>query len=662
MNNDVDAETRFRTGRQNMESSNVLTADAAADAAGDTAADSADDLFGLSRAGELVSRYPLVAGLARKLPDADLARAGQLLARVDPDEVLRAHPTVPVVSVAITGHGTIWQLVPSLTAELARHGMLLRPFVGDFDSYVFELSDPGSRLYAANTDLTVCVLDPMMVFDEVPAVWRPFDVERVLAEKLAVIERLVTTFEATSRGTLVINTLPLPHSFAAQLVDHRFRRELGVAWREAGIRLLRLADAHPCLTVVDLDPLIAAGVPVTEPRLSVYAKAHLSPELLARYARELGHLARQANGRVKKCLAVDLDGTLWGGILGEDGVSGIQVAEGRRGEAFRAFQRVVKQIGSQGVLLAVVSKNELSLVREALRDASGMTLAEDDFVRVVANWRPKHDNLAELAAALNLGVDSFVFVDDSPLECGLVRSEMPGVAVVQLDEDPALHVGKLLRDDWFGVRELTDEDRTRVTKYREELVRKDFLDSFDSLQDYLRELNVAVRLTAAADQDVARVSQLTLRTNQFNLTTRRLQQAAVAELLNDPASLVLAIRSSDRFGDNGLVGAVFLRRSGGSLHIDNFVLSCRVFSRGIEQACLAAILERARAAGIESVHGTYQQTAKNGVVKDFYPRYGFQPAGEDDATLTFRHELRETLERPGHVAMDDDLAGEIWRA
>jgi FkbH-like protein len=591
---------------------------------------------------------------------AELARLGQLLARLTPEEVLAWHPGFPVASVAVTGHGTLSPLVPALTGELARHGLLLRPFVADFDGYVFELSDPRSRLYAADPDLTVCVLDPMVVFDEVPVTWGPADVQRVLADKLGLIERLVATFEATSRGTLVLNTVPLPHDYLAQLIDQRSRRELSAAWREANVRLLRLADAHPAVVVLDLDPLIAEGIPVTEPRLSVYAKAHLSPELLTRYAREIGHLVRQLTGRGKKCLVVDLDETIWGGILGEDGVTGVEAAETRRGEAFRAFQRVVKQIGTQGVLLAVVSKNDPALVREALREVCGMTLTEDDFVRVVANWSPKHDNLTDIAAVLNLGADSFVFVDDSPVECGLVRRELPGTAVVQLDTEPALHVQKLLRDDWFGVRELTAEDRTRVEKYRHEFERKDFLDSFDSLQDYLRELGVTVRLDRAAEPDVARVSQLTQRTNQFNMTTRRLPAAAVSELLGDPAALVLTIRSGDRFGDNGLVGAVFLRRAGDAVQIENFLLSCRVFSRGIEQACLAAIMRRARSAGLRAVYGTYRPTAKNAVVKDLYPRYGFELDHADDTAATFRHDLAELAEPPGHLTLHTDLDASIW--
>jgi FkbH-like protein len=376
---------------------------------------------------------------------------------------------------------------------------------------------------------------------------------------------------------------------------------------------------------------------------------------LARYAREVGHLARQITGQAKKVLALDLDGTLWGGVLGDDGPDGIQLADGLRGEAFRAFQRVVKQLGSQGVLLAAVSKNDQEPVAAVLRDHPAMTVREEDFVRVVANWRPKPDNLAELAEDLNLGVDSLVFVDDSRYECGLVRHALPSVAVVELDAEPAMHIEALLRDGWFDTRELTAEDRTRVAKYREELARKDFLDGFDSLADYLRQLNVTVRLAQADDRDVPRVSQLTLRTNQFNMTSRRLQPAEVRDLLADPAALVLAVQTGDRFGDNGLVGAVFAHRAGDAVHIDNFVLSCRVFSRGVEQACLSSVLHYAQAGGAAHVVGRYRATAKNGKIKDFYPRNGFTTLADDGATATFRHDLAEIPAPPDHIHLIDSL-------
>jgi FkbH-like protein len=649
-----------------------------------------DDVFGLLREGLAAREFPRLRALLAALPDAELQRAGRLLARLDTAEVLRARPGTPVVKVAVTGHGTLSALVPALTAQAARHGLLLEPYTAPFDSWIFELSDPGSGLYAADGDVTLCVLDPFVVFDEVPVPWGPKDVERVLAEKLATLERLVKTFDATDRGgVLVLNTLPLPRRWTSQLVDLRSRAELGAVWREANARLLRLAG--PSVAVVDLDPLLAEGVPVTDPRLSAYAKEHLSAELVAAYAREVVHLALNGAGRTRKALVVDLDETLWGGVLSEDGIEGIEVGHGYRGEAFAAFQRVVKQIGSQGVLLAVVSKNDAGPVATALREREGMVLREPDFVRVTANWRAKHENLVELAAALNIGVDSLVFADDSPFECGLVGRQLPEVAVVRLDEEPALHIGRLLADGWFDVREVTAEDRARASRYRDEMVRAGFREGFASVDDYLAELDIRVELTVPSQREVPRVSQMTLRTNQFNLTTRRLQPAEVGAWTADPAALVLRVASSDRFGENGLVGAFFARWQGRELHIDNIMLSCRVFSRGIEQACLAAVLAHARAAGASAVVGAYRPSAKNAMVRDFYPRHGFTPLTGEDAqnagyaedalpawrpggapkpgepgaggpggVLLFRHDLHELDESagaPAHIRLTTTLNG-----
>ena len=604
-----------------------------------TAVAHADDLLALHRAGALVEQYPRVRSLLRGLSPADLDRAGRLLSRLQPADVVAAHPGTPVVRTLVAGHGTLGPLLPALTAEFARHGLVLDARLGDFDGYRAELADPAT----AALDLVVVLLDAAAVFDLVPVPWRPADVADVFAAQLALLERLVEGFTSAGPATLVLSTVPLPRQYPAQLLDHRSRAELGRVWRAANTRLLELAERHPSVVVVDLDPLVAEGVPVTDPRMGVYAKAHLSTELLRGYAREVGHLAKARAGRGRKVLALDLDETVWGGVLGEIGAEGVEVADTFRGEAFRAFQRVVKQLGAQGVLLAAVSKNDADAVASALAGNDRMTLREDDFVRVVANWRPKHDNIAELAADLNVGLDSVVFVDDNPFERGLVERELPDVEVVAVDDEAALHVARLLRDGWFDALALTDEDRARPRRYREDLERKDFLDSFDSLHDYLAGLGVRVDIAEAAEADHARISQITLRTNQFNLTTRRLAPPEVAAW----PGTVLAIRSADRFGDNGLVGAVFLRRDGDTVHIDNFLLSCRVFSRGVETAALATVLRRASAAGAAAVTAAYRPSAKNGKVADFYPRNGFAATGDGG----FRHDLTDLPAPPDHVEL-----------
>ncbi|WP_217382892.1 HAD family hydrolase [Streptomyces sp. NK08203] len=618
-----------------------------------------DTLRSLHERGQVATEYPRVRGLVGAADAAGRRWAGNLLARIGPDAVLAAHPDTPVVSVAFTGHSTTTGLVAPVTAELARHGVLLRPHVSDFDSYVFDLSDPASELYAAEPDAVVCLLDASVVFDEVPLPWQPEDVRRVFEEKLRLLDGLATAFGRAGQGTLVLNTLPLPREWPAQLAGLRDRARLGAVWREANARLLRLMDDHPPLTVVDLDPLLGSAPALRDDRLGVYTHTELSPELQAAYAAELGHVLRAATGRVRKVLALDLDNTVWGGVLGDDGAEGIEVAVSYRGEAFRRLQRTARQLASQGVLLAAVSKNDLDPVREVLRSHAEMTLREDDFVRVIANWRPKHDNLVELAADLNLGVDSIVFADDSPYECGLVGRELPDVAVVALDDEPALHVEKLLRDGWFTVRDVTVDDLKRPERYREELDRKDFLDSFSSLDDYLRELDVQVRFADAAPAELARVSQLTLRTNQFNLTTERLQESEVAERAAAPGSLVLTIRSGDRFGDNGVVGAVLAHRDDEELLVDNFLLSCRVFARGIEQACLSAVLRHARDEGLRAVRAAYRPSAKNGKVRGFYPGNGFRPAGggADGAPALYRHDLAEIPAPPEHIRLTLSLGG-----
>ncbi|MBA2806260.1 HAD-IIIC family phosphatase [Streptomyces sp. KM273126] len=628
-----------------------------------------DRLRALHAEGRLADAYDEVPGLLAELaaagnpagpPAPDLVRAGQLLARLDPEQVLREHPGTDTFSVAVTGHSTLNGLKAPLTAELARHGMLLKLHEGDYDSWYRDLQDTGSELYASGADLALCVLDSEIVFDELPHPWLVDDVERVTVAKLALVRQLAERYVTHGAGTLVLNTVPLLRSRLRSLVDSRSRARLGVVWREFNAGLLRLAAEHDRVHVVDLDPLIASSGPVNEPRLAAYAKVHLGEELLAGYAREAGHLARALRGRTKKVLVVDLDNTLWDGILGDDGPDGIAAATTYRGEAFGRFQKAVGQIGAQGVLLAVCSKNDIEPVRAVLGDHPDMVLRDGDFVQVVANWDPKDSNLLAIARKLNLGVDSFVFADDSPFECGLVARSLPGVAVVRLDEEPALHIERLLADGWFDLRELTAEDRARATQYRTEAARQDLMESAGSMEEYLAELGVEVTLSPVADHEIARVSQVTLRTNQFNLTTERLQQADVRARRDSDDGLVLAIRSADRFGDNGLVGVVLVSGVGadGGWHIDNMLLSCRVFARGIEEACLAAVLREAGERGAGAVHARYRPTAKNHRVRTLYPSVGFSETGEDeDGTVSFRHDLtgEQLPTPPAHVRLTADF-------
>lgn len=613
----------------------------------------------LAGQGDLTEHYGsvagILAGIAADGTTADLIRAGTLLKRLDPDLVKERHPGTQAVSLAVTGWSTLDGLIAPLTAELARHGWVLEPDISDFASYRKDLSDTTGRLYTGSFEAVLCVLDAQAVLDRLPGPWTASDVEAAASDFGTELEELTERYLTEGSGRLVLNTIALPRSLTHQIIDHATRCQIGIVWRELNIRLLRLAARSDRIAVIDMEPLMAASGPLSDARMAQYAKMRLSDELLAAYAREVAHLLRAFRGRSRKVLVLDLDNTLWDGILGDDGPDGITAASTLRGEAFGAFQRVVRQLASQGVLLAVCSKNEENPVLHVLSAHPDMALRQQDFVKIVANWQPKDANLRLIAQDLDLGLDSFVFVDDSPAECGLVASTLPQVAVVGLNDEPALHVERLLMDDWFATPRLTDEDRRRSESYHTLAARQQLRDAAGSAESYLRDLGVTVTVSRAKGFEAERLSQLTLRTNQFNLTGERLSAAEVTTRGADPEYLVLSVRSADRFGDNGLIGAVFARPRGSELHIDNMLLSCRVFDRGVETAAMVSLLTHARALGRTAVTGTYRATERNRRFADFYPTLGFTRGDSTEAEAEFRHSLEEVPGVPDHLQLANDF-------
>ncbi|MFF3381247.1 HAD-IIIC family phosphatase [Streptomyces sp. NPDC002680] len=594
-------------------------------------------------------------------PFGALQSAARILTRLEPTRDAAPHEE-DRVTVTISGSGTLDGLAASLTAEFARHGLQLDAVTGDFGAWERDLLDIGSTLYAPTTALALCVLDASVLFDLLPLPWTVADAASAAADLLARLDSLAARHGDHASGLLVLNTLPLLHTHTHQLVDLRVRAELGALWREFNAGVLRLALRYPRTHVVDLDPLVAAGGPVHDARLAAYAKARLGAELLARYAREVGHLARALRGRTRKVLVLDADQTLWDGILGDVGPEGIAAAGTIRGEAFGGFQRVVRQLAAQGVLLAVCSKNDPEPLLTVLREHPDMVLREPDFVQVQASWGPKDAGLREIADRLNLGTDSLVLADDSAFERGQVAGALPAVALVPLDDEPALHAERLLADGWFDVPELTDTDLRRAAQYRSEGDRQRLREGAQSYEEYLAQLGVVVELAPLRPDQLARTAQLTQRTNQFNLTTRRMSAPEVREYADAPGGLVLTVGARDKFGDNGLVGAVFVHRDPATgWHIENALLSCRVFGRGIEQALFAALLEGAKAAGAPAVYGRYRPSARNGRVRELYPTLGFEATdgtgkadksdGTDGTTAVFRHPLLVLPEVPAHITL-----------
>jgi FkbH-like protein len=330
-------------------------------------------------------------------------------------------------------------------------------------------------------------------------------------------------------------------------------------------------------------------------------------------------------GKARRGLILDLDNTLWSGVIGDDGLTGINIGQGDAvGEAHLAVQRYALELRRRGIVLAVCSKNDDLIAREAFRNHPDMLLREDHVAVFQANWNDKATNIASIAKTLNLGRDAFVFLDDNPAERARVRQEFPEVAVPELPDDPSWFVTCLASAGYFETPRLNSEDLLRAKSYQDNARRAEIQSGVGNYEEYLASLDMTLTVAPFDVVGRARIAQLIGKSNQFNLTTRRYQEADVAAIESDPNAIGLQFRLADRFGDNGMICVVVLKRNATFMRIDTWLMSCRVLERGVEQAVLNEIVLQTKRAGLAVILGEYIPTNRNDMVRDHYRRLGFE--------------------------------------
>jgi FkbH-like protein len=358
-------------------------------------------------------------------------------------------------------------------------------------------------------------------------------------------------------------------------------------------------------------------------------KIEVAPSAAPLYGDIIARLIAAQRGQSKKCLVLDLDDTLWGGVIGDVGLEGIVLGEGSAaGEAHLALQRYAKALKERGIILAVCSKNELASAEAAFHNHPEMLLKRSDITAFVANWTDKAENLRSIAAQLNIGLDSLVFVDDNPAERARVRESLPMVAVPELPEDPAHYVRCLTDAGYFEAIAFTEEDRQRVGQYAANIERETLRSSYQSMDDYLRGLQMSVVFGPVGPVDLARATQLINKTNQFNTTTRRLSSEELSAIAGAAQNITLQFRLIDRFGDNGLVSVMILCQDpaeSGLFDVINWVMSCRVFGRQLEDEAMNIAVGLAQERGARRLRAEIIATKKNAVISDLYRNLGFAP-------------------------------------
>jgi FkbH-like protein len=537
---------------------------------------------------------------------------------------------------AVLSNSTIDLIVPALTASAARHGFALEVVQPSYDQAAQEALTPGSQVNRSKPDAVLFALD----YRALPLKLSLGEAEASSATiqgAIGYLQALRAGIKANTNAVCIFQTFAPPAERLFGSLDRALpgtlrslidgvNRELAAWVPGSGDVLLDVAGLAETVGLADWH----------DSQLWNMAKFSFSDQLIPLYADHVARTVAAIRGKSRKVLILDLDNTVWGGVIGDDGLEGIQIAQGdARGEAHLAVQRLALELRQRGIVLAVSSKNTDAVAREPFEKHPEMLLKVDHIAVFQANWNDKATNIQAIADELSLGLDAMVFLDDNPVERGLVRRLLPQVAVPELPEEPAWYARTLAAAGYFEAAAFAGEDLKRAGFYQDNAKRASLQKQVGGVEAYLASLEMTIDFQPFDATGRARIVQLINKSNQYNLTTRRYTEPEVTEAENDPLVFTLQVRLADLFGDNGMISVVICRPgASGAWEIDTWLMSCRVLGRKVEHMVLREILEHARAAGIRTLAGTYKPTDRNQLVAEHYAKLGFAKVAEEESGLT----------------------------
>jgi FkbH-like protein len=576
--------------------------------------------------------------IGRDDPFVRQAQAAKLFRSI-PATALALRP----LKVALLAGSTVDHFADILRFWLATAGFAADIFIAPFDMIVQTVLDYSSDLYTFKPDVAWLFTTHRDVRLEIAAGAGSGSVEQAVA---AAVGRQVSLWEALL-GRL--NCIVVQNN-ADSPADDPFGNLAGVAVWGARNALRRYnvelgAAMLPGVVIYDLDH--AASLygkrQWFDSRYWFHSKHAFAFDAIGLVASSSAQLIAAAKGMARKCLVLDLDNTLWGGVIGDDGIDGIMLGQKADGEAFSAFQAYAHALKERGIILAVCSKNDETNAKEPFERHPDMRLRLSDIAVFRANWNNKVDNLRDIAATLNIGLDSLVFADDNPAEREIVRRFLPVVAVPDLPEDPAGFVSALADGRYFETTSFSDEDRERSRYYQENVKRAELQLTFKDTADYLLSLQMTAEVGGPDSFHLPRMAQLINKSNQFQLTGTRYSDAEMLALAARDDHAIRYFKLSDRFGDNGLIAVIVLKIDATELHVDTWVMSCRVLGRSMEEFICNEMLSVAQHHNCRVVVGRYRASAKNKLVSGLYDRLGFEKISDDDGGTAWRRPVHEPL-------------------
>jgi FkbH-like protein len=553
------------------------------------------------------------------------------------DQILAKHyaadsppPSIKSLRVAILGSSTVTQLHAGIRAAALRRGLHVITYEAEYGQYRQELLDVESPLHRFRPDVVLFALDAYHLTQGLrPGLSQP-EAEGALEQVVASIRDCWTLAkDAFSCSVLQQTALPIWHDLMGSN-EHRLPGSRAHFLDQVNRRLEAAADAGGVHLVAVDRRVRQDGVDAWhDVALWHRSKQEVTSSAVPRYGELVARVVAAQLGLSSKCLVLDLDNTIWGGVIGDDGLEGIVLGQGSAlGEAFISVQSYAAELSERGVILAVCSKNDEYVALDAFERHPEMVLTRKQVASFVANWDDKATNLRRIATELNIGLDSLVFLDDNPFERSLVRQELPMVAVPEVPEDPAL-VPRCISDaGYFESLAITAEDHDRTQQYLNNRERSQLQSGATDMDSYLRSLEMRLEWRNFDTINLQRTVQLINKTNQFNLTTKRYSEDDIIAIIEDPNAFGICLRLIDRFGDNGIISVVIGKRADDSVLLDTWLMSCRVLGRQVEHATLNVVSEETRRLGARRIVGEYLPTDKNTMVKDLYPRLGFTSLDE----------------------------------
>ncbi len=513
--------------------------------------------------------------------------------------------------------------IPVIKGEAIRLGFDPNIYIADFDTIPASVFDSTSKLYRHKPDLIIIALWHEDFLKNLVSKFTTLSVDEVdfeLNQAIETIRNWLSAIRRNSSAPILINNCPIQFINTFGILDYqsgKYQTETLLNWNRLLLKMSGVFSDVYWINTLGLFANIGYEAAVNQRNWEI-ARAPISKHALVPLGLEYGKFIRALRGKSRKCLVLDCDNTLWGGVIGEDGLNGIKLGGIYPGSSFVSFQQECVNLYNRGVILAICSKNNEADVLEVLKNHPDSLLKEHHFSTWQINWDDKVTNLMRIAETLNIGLDSLVFVDDNLFECDWVRSQLPQVEVIHLEKEPYRYRNSLLERGLFDSLTFSSEDKKRTEMYISDLNRKKLQENAASLEEYLHNLDLVAEVGVPDPISIPRVAQLTQKTNQFNLTTVRYTEGDINRFLTSDDFDVIYLRLADRVAELGIVGVVILRYAGDVAEIDSLMMSCRALGRGAEDVLMATIYKRAKLRGCKKVVGIYKESNKNQQVKDFY--------------------------------------------